>query len=99
MDDLSPQFAMILLATAVFAVGVGWLLCGRQNKRRLDELGDEWQIKLDNVVRRRDRLIVEIDNLRSSIEAQHAIMRKQENAAHKKDIELHSADEKAKTLE
>ncbi len=73
MDDLNQQFAMILFATAVLAVVVGWLLRGRQSNRRLDELGDEWQIKLDNVVRQRDRLTVEIDNLRSSTEAQHAI--------------------------
>jgi len=99
MDDLSQQFSMILLATAVAAVVVGWLLCGRRSKRRVDELGDEWQIKLDDVVRQRDRLTVEIDNQRSSIEAQHAVMRKQENAAHKRVIELHSAAEKAKSLE
>ena len=90
---------MILLATAVFAVVIGWLLRGPQSKRRLDELGDEWQIKLDNVVRQRDRLSVEIDGLRSSIESQHAIVRQHENAAHKKDIELHSAHENANSLE
>ncbi len=99
MDDPNLHIAMILLAAAVFGAVVGWLLRGPQSKRRLDELGDEWQIKVDNAVRQRDRFTAEIDGLRSSIEAQQAIVRTQENAAHKKDIELHSAHEKARLLQ
>jgi len=99
MDDPNIQIALVLLTTVVFAVVIGWLLRGPQSKRRLEELEDEWQIKLDNVVRQRDRFIVEIDGLRSSIEAQQASVRELENAAHKKDIELQSAHERSKSLE
>jgi predicted flap endonuclease-1-like 5' DNA nuclease len=72
---------------------------GPHSKRRLNELEDEWQVKLDNVIRQRDRFIVEIDGLRSSIENQQANVRKLENAAHKKDIALQSANERSKSLE
>jgi len=99
MDDPTLQIAIYLLVGAVGGIVVGWLLRGPQSKRRLDELEDEWQIKLDNVIRQRDRFIAEIDGLRSSIEAQQETLRKFENAAHKKDIELQSAQEKSKSLE
>ena len=99
MDDLNLNTAMILLTAAVFGAVVGWLIRGPQSKRRLDELGDEWQLKVDNVIRQRDRFTAEIDGLRSSIDAQQAIVRTLENSAHKKDIELHSAQEKARLLQ
>jgi predicted flap endonuclease-1-like 5' DNA nuclease len=99
MDDPNLQIAMILLAGAVGGIVVGWLMRGPHSKRRLNELEDEWQIKLDNVVRQRDRFIVEIDGLRSTIETQQANVRKLENATHKKDIELQSAHEKSKSLQ
>ena len=99
MDDPTLQIAIYLLVGAVGGIVVGWLLRGPYSKRRLGELEDEWQIKLDNVIRQRDRFIAEIDGLRSSIEAQQETLRKFENAAHKKDIELQSAQEKSKSLQ
>jgi predicted flap endonuclease-1-like 5' DNA nuclease len=99
MDDPNLQLAIILLAGAVGGIVVGWLLRGAHSKRRLSELEDEWQIKLDNVIRQRDRFIAEIDGLRSSIEAQQATVRTHENAAHKSDIALQSANERSKSLE
>ena len=99
MDDPTLQIAIYLLVGAVGGIVIGWLLRGPYSKRRLGELEDEWQIKLDNVIRQRDRFIAEIDGLRSSIEAQQETLRKFENAAHKKDIELQSAQEKSKSLQ
>lgn len=99
MDDPTLQIAIILLAGAVGGIVVGWLMRGPYSKRRLGELEDEWQIKLDNVIRQRDRFIAEIDGLRSSIETQQATVRTLENAAHKNDIALQSASERSRSLE
>ena len=98
MTGSTLEIALTLITTAVLGVVIGWVIRGPRCKRRLQQLGDEWQIKLDDMIRQRDRFTVEIESLRSSIEAQKAIVRKQEVEATKARTELQSADEKAKSL-
>ncbi len=98
MDGLSLQIAPYLLGIVVFGGLIGWLIRGPHSRRRLEQLSDEWQIKLDDVIRKRDRLTVETDKLRLSLEAQQAVVRNNERAVNKVHTELESAHEKNKLL-
>ena len=98
MDGPILQIALLLLATAVIGVIVGWLIRGATSNRRLDQLNDEWQLKLDDVIRQRDRLTTEIETLRSTIESQQADIHKHELAVAKVRTDLESAYEKEKMM-
>jgi predicted flap endonuclease-1-like 5' DNA nuclease len=98
MGILTEQIALYLLATVVVGAAIGWLIRGMQSRRRIDRHADEWQTKLDQVSRERDRLTAETTSLRSTIESQQAIVHKHEIAVAKGRTELESAHEKAKLL-
>lgn len=98
MNGPTLQIALLLLATAVIGVIVGWLIRGATSNRRLDQLNDEWQLKLDDVIRQRDRLTTEIETLRSTIESQQADIHKHELAVAKVRTDLESAYEKEKMM-
>jgi predicted flap endonuclease-1-like 5' DNA nuclease len=98
MDGFTPQLAMSLLGTIVAGTGLGWLIRGAHGKRRMAQLADEWQIKLDNFVRQRDRLTSETNTLRAAIEKQQGQIRQHEIAIAKGRTELESAHEKEKRM-
>ena len=72
MDSSILQNLPYLLATVVVGGLIGWLLRGFDSKRRLDQLYDKLQTKLDDVSRQRDRYCAETNTLRSTIESQQA---------------------------
>jgi predicted flap endonuclease-1-like 5' DNA nuclease len=98
MDGPNLQIALILLGTGVFGAVFGWLIRGAMSNRRIDRLNDEWQTKLDDLIRQRDRLTAEIDTLRSTIESQQADIHKHEIAVAKGRTNLESAYEKEKMM-
>jgi predicted flap endonuclease-1-like 5' DNA nuclease len=98
MDSITPQLAMTLVGTIVAGAGLGWLIRGAHGKRRIAQMADEWQIKLDNFVRQRDRLTNETKTLRAAIEKQQAQIREHEIALAKGGTELQSAYEKEKRM-
>ena len=98
MDGPILQIALLLLATAVVGAIVAWLIRGATSNRQIDQLNDEWQLKLDDVIRQRDRLTTEIENLRSTIESQQADVHKHELAVAKVRTDLESAYEKEKMM-
>jgi predicted flap endonuclease-1-like 5' DNA nuclease len=98
MEGSTLQFALLLLAAAVTGAVVGWLIRGATRRRRIDQLNDEWQTKLDDFIRQRDRLTTEIASLRSTIESQQADIHKHEIAVAKVRTELESAYEKEKMM-
>ena len=98
MDGLTLQTALFLLAAGVVGTVVGWLIRSAASNRRIDQLNDEWQTKLDDVVRQRDRFIAEIASLRSTIDSQQADIRKYEIAVIKGRTDLESAHEKEKLM-
>ena len=63
---LPPQIAMYLLGSAFLGGAVVWLILGARSRRRLEQHADDWQGNVDDVVRARDRLIVEAESLRAS---------------------------------
>lgn len=98
MDGLTQEILIYLLGAGFAGCVVGWLLRGPLSNRRLDKLSDEWQIKLDDVIRQRDRFTVEIDKLKLSIEAQQGVVHRHEVSAARAQTDLQSAKEKAKSL-
>ena len=98
MDAITPQIAMYLLASAFLGGAVVWLILGARSRRRLEQHADDWQGNVDDVVRARDRLIVEAETLRATIESQQGAVTRHEQAAVRIRTELASAREKEKQL-
>jgi len=98
MDSLTPEIVTYLLGSACIGAVLGWLVRGAQFRARIEQLTDEWQLKLDNFIRQRDRLTAETSTLRSTIETQQAAVYRNETAAAKAQTELESAHEKEKRI-
>jgi predicted flap endonuclease-1-like 5' DNA nuclease len=98
MDGALSEIGLYLLAALAAGVAVGWLIKSTLNGRRISTLNDDWQAQLDDVVRQRDRRTAETDTLRTSIEAQEAVIHQRELATSKAQTELNSALEKEKLL-
>jgi predicted flap endonuclease-1-like 5' DNA nuclease len=98
MEDLSPQLTLILTATGVVGILVGWAFGALQAKGRTRRLADEWQLKLDNFVRERDRLTSETAKLRTTVEQQQGAIHRAEVAVTKGRTELESSRERIKHL-
>jgi len=92
------QIGTYLLGAAVAGDLVGWWVRGIQDKRQAEQLLDKWQIKYDDAARQRDRFNAENTKLRTSIEAQQAVLHKHELAVSKYRTEAESASEKLKSL-
>ena len=98
MDGYFSEIGLYLLAALAAGVAVGWLIKSTLNSSRISTLNDDWQAQLDDVVRQRDRRTAETDTLRTSIEAQEAVIHQRELATSKAQTELNSALEKEKLL-
>ncbi len=98
MDGSISEIGLYLLATLAGGAVVGWVIRSALSHSRINQLNDDWQAQLDDVVRQRDRLTAETDTLRTSIEAQEAVIHQRDMAVIKIRTELDSALEKEKLL-
>lgn len=98
MDGLTSQFVLYLLGSLGAGAALGWLLRGTQGNSRVQQVTDDWQRRVDDLIRHRDRLISESANLRNSIESLQGQVHRQEVAVAKGRTELESANERAKQL-
>ncbi len=98
MDGSLSQIGLYLLATLVVGAVIGWLVRSALSNNRIKELNDDWQTQLDDVVRQRDRLTAETQTLRTSIEAQEAVIHQRDMAVGSIRTELDSAIEKEKLM-
>jgi predicted flap endonuclease-1-like 5' DNA nuclease len=98
MDGSLSEIDLYLLAALAVAVAVGWLIKSALHSSRIGKLNDDWQAQLDDVVRQRDRRTAETETLRTSIEAQEAVIHQRELAASRAQTELDSALEKEKLM-
>lgn len=90
-----PLYVALALLTGA---ALGWLIRGPHVRRTIERELDKWQTKFDEAARQRDRFIAENTKLRTSIEAQQAVLHKHELAVAKFRTELESTVEKAKSL-
>jgi predicted flap endonuclease-1-like 5' DNA nuclease len=98
MIDLDLQAGLYLLAAAISGVIVGWLIRSMIGSRNLSQMDDQWQKRLDQAVRQRERLGTENASLKTSIEAQQAVVSKHTQAAAKTRTEIESLREKINAL-
>jgi predicted flap endonuclease-1-like 5' DNA nuclease len=91
------QFGLYLLAAGVLGLGLGWFVRGVSNKSGLEKLNDKWHVKFDDAARQRDQFNAENIKLRTSIEAQQAVMHRHELAASKRRTEFESLAERVKS--
>ncbi len=98
MEAVFSEFGMYVLAAAAVGAMLGWLLCSTLSRSSISRLNDDWQTQLDDVVRQKDRMTAEATTLRTSIEAQEAVIHRRDMAVTKSRTELNSALEKEKLL-
>jgi predicted flap endonuclease-1-like 5' DNA nuclease/predicted nucleic acid-binding Zn-ribbon protein len=98
MESLSPPVALIFTVVGLLGVLLGWAIGAWQAKARIGALRDDWQIKLDNFVRERDRLTSETAHLRKTVEQQQGAIHRAEITLSKTRTELESLRERNKQL-
>jgi len=98
MDSLISEFGLYLLATLAGGVVIGWLIHSAFSSSKINTLNNDWQTQLDGAVRQRDSLTTQSGKLRTSIEAQEAVIHQRDMAVTKIRTELESAIEKEKLL-
>ena len=81
MLEMTDEIVLYLLGAGLVGLVVGWLLRSQMGSRRIKGLNDEWQVRLDDVIRQRDRFTVEIDKLKTSIETQQGVVHRHEVSA------------------
>ena len=98
MEAIFSEIGVYVLAAAVVGAAIGWLLCSTLSRSSISRLNDDWQAQLDDVVRQKDRRTAEATTLRTSIEAQEAVIHQRDMAVTKIRTELNSALEKEKLM-
>jgi predicted flap endonuclease-1-like 5' DNA nuclease len=98
MGDSPLQFAAYALAFLAGGAALAVVLMLSLRKRQLDKVDSNWQARLDDMTRRRDRQVAECNSLRTRLEEQQATMHKHDVAVAKVRTELESAREREKRL-
>jgi predicted flap endonuclease-1-like 5' DNA nuclease len=98
MSGLDFQTVLYLLVAAVLGGIVGGLIRSKQGSRSLGQLGDKWQTRLDVAVRKNEKLSAENSSLKSSLEADQAVVEKHKQAAAASRTELESLREKSNAV-
>lgn len=98
MDNALYGIALYVLAAAVGGFTIGWLVRSVAARNQSSTLESEWQTKTDAVTRQRDRLTAEINSMRTTVEAQEAVVHQRDMLVAKTRTELNSALEKEKLL-
>ena len=98
MSPVSSEIALFTIAALLVGVSIGGLIRHLFSNRRIDRLNEDWQTKLDDAIRQRDRLTAEIAALRTTIDNHQAVVHQHEMTVARVQTELQSAHEKEKLL-
>ncbi len=98
MDNSLSEIGLTLLVAVTAGATLAWLVRSAIANSRFNQLNDRWQTQLDDVVRQRDRLNSESITLRTSIEAQEAVIHQRDLAVKRISTEFESALEKEKMM-
>jgi len=97
MSGTFLHIGLYLLTAGLLGAVAGWFVRGIGGKRGLEKLNDKWHVKFDDAARQRDQFNAENLKLRTSIEAQQAVVHRHELAATKSRTELESILERVKS--
>lgn len=89
---------LILLGASALAGLIAWLAHGKIAKRRMVQLIDDWQTRVDELARKRDGLLNEANTYRATIETQQAEIQEHAQATKRSNTSLNSAVEKINSL-
>ena len=98
MDGFVSDSWLYLLLAVVAGTGIGWLIRNALSNARIGTLNDDWQTQVDGLTRQRDRLTAETNTLRTTIEAQEALVARNRSEVARMQTELESAHEKEKLM-
>jgi chromosome segregation ATPase len=98
MDGSLSEIGIYMLAALAAGLAVGWLLKSALSKRQINAVKGAWQTRLDDATEQRDRSRAEVKTLKSSIDAQQAVIYHGELAVSRVQTELNSALEKEKFM-
>lgn len=98
MSTSFTQLGFYLFAALAGGVVVGWMIYASRARRMIEKLQGEWQVKFTEATRQRDKFNADNSKLRTSIEAQQAMLHKHEVAATRGRTEIESMREKQKSL-
>jgi predicted flap endonuclease-1-like 5' DNA nuclease len=99
MDSLVLDNWFYLLVAVALGTVIGWLLRNTATHIRINQLNDDSQTQLDSVVLQRDRHIKEMATLRTTIEAQEAVVHQRNIQVTNTRTDLASALEKEKLMQ
>ena len=98
MNGLDLQLGIFILGAAILSGVVGWLIRSRQSNQTLNQMDENWQGRFDKAVRQNEHLNAEVVSLRTSIEAEKAIVHKHTLASARIRTEIESMREKEISL-
>lgn len=98
MNGLITESWPIILGVSVVGLGLGWLLRSFLIGNKITNINNDWQAHYDAAVRDRDHLQKQGATLRTSVEAQEAVIHQRDMAVTKIKTELESSLEKEKLL-
>jgi len=99
MIGLDLITGMYLLGAAILGGVLGWITRNRQGNQELDQLGDDWQGRLQKAVQHNESLKAEISKLKTSMDAAKGIVEKHVLASGKSRTEVESLREKQNSLQ
>jgi predicted flap endonuclease-1-like 5' DNA nuclease len=98
MNGLDLQLGIFILGAIILSGVVGWLIRGRQSNQTINQMDESWQSRFDKAVRQNEHLNAEVVSLRTSIEAEKAIVHKHTLASARIRTEIESMREKEISL-
>jgi len=98
MNGLDLQLGIFILGAAILSGVIGWLIRSRQSNQTINQMDENWQSRFDKAVRQNEHLNAEVVSLRTSIEAEKAIVHKHTLASARIRTEIESMREKEISL-
>ena len=100
MEPSPPILQIGLLIVVGMTLGglITWYVRGKRSKDEIERLSDDYQTRLDDEIRRKNRLTRENDSLRTVLDGERAQLAKFKHAAVARSTELQSLQEKVKAL-
>jgi len=94
MNGLDPQLGIFILGAVLLSGVVGWVIRSRQSNQTINQMDENWQTRFDKAARQIEHLNAELASLRTSLEAEKAIVHKHTLASARIRTEIESMREK-----